>query len=218
MVTNHRPMFALTLHRSILRVASLAPAVVLGGGIVVVALGGWLLASDRAKTKEAQGARLQRAILDEKIAGARQKIEQLEVELPPEQERALRSEKLIGELKGLTSTWSWFGGNREQQRLNRERLAKVESMHVEAVAKASTLQQELQRLRWEAERLEAERTKIETLVQAEDERRGSVWYRGREAWLLVRGWMLMAGGMYLAGTVLVQAGTRRWRSRRAAAV
>ncbi len=211
-------MFALTLHRSILRVASFAPAAALGVGIVAVALGGWLLASDRGKMKEEQGARMQRAMVDEKIASARQRIEQLEVELPPEQERALRAEKVVGELKSLTSTWSWFGGNREQQRLNRERLAKMEAMHVEATAKASTLQQELQRLRWETETLEAERATLDAIVRAEDQRRASVWHRVRETWRLGRGWIVIAAGVYLAGAVLVQAGARRWRSRRAAAV
>jgi|GEM_PF-2145129 len=211
-------MFALRLHRSILRAAAFAPAMALSVGVVVTAGGGWLIASDRVKMQEERSAQMERAILDEKIARTQRRIEQLEVELPPEQERALRAEKLAGELKNLTNTWNWFGGNREQQRLNRERLENVEAMHVEAAAKATALQQELQRLRWEGEALQVEREKIDARVRAEEERRASAWYRVRETWLMGRGWMAMAAGVYLAGAVLVQAGARRWRSRRAAAV
>jgi hypothetical protein len=211
-------MFALHLHRSLLRVTSAAPLVAVAAGVAAIGLGGWLGMSDRAVAKEERGARMMRAVLDEKIARTQQRIEQLEVELPPEQERAMRAEKLVAELKGVTNTWSWFGGNREQQRLNRERLAKMEALHVEAAAKAAALQQELQRLRWENEAFSAERARVDAVVQAEDERKTSAWHRVRDVWLGLRGWIVMAAGIYLAGAVAVQAGRRRWKSRRAAAV
>ncbi len=209
-------MFA-RMHRSIARIASLAPAVTLGAGVVAVGLGAWLGVADLTTVKEERGARMQQAILEEKMARGQQRIEQLEVELPPEQERAMRAEKLAGELKNLTSTWSWFGGNREQQRLNRERLQKVEALHVASSAKTTALQQELQRLRWEAEALTAERARIEAMVRADDERRSGVWFRAVEVFVVLRGWVVVAAGMYLVGTVLVQAAVRRWGSRRAAA-
>lgn len=211
-------MFVPRLHRSIPRAVSSAPAAALAVGIVVTASGGWLIASDHGKIREERGAQMQRAVLDEKIVSARQRIEQLEVALPPEQARALRAEKLAGELKGLTNTWSWLGGNREQERLNRERLANVEAMHVEAAAKATALQQELQRLRREVETLQLEREKVAVKVRAEEERQASAWYRARGMWLAVRGWIAVAAGVNLTGAVVVQASARRWWSRRAAAV
>lgn len=181
-----RASFQLTSRSPALtRVGAFAVALALG------AIGVWLLFKDTAALGSERRLRDERTRLELRLAESQRRLEQLQVAATPARERALESEKTIQQLRQLTSTWQWFGGNREQQRANQARLKDMEAHHGEIVAKADALQQELRRAKWEHDNREIELGRIEAQLREEEAKKAEAGYQVRRLWLRSRGWILL---------------------------
>jgi hypothetical protein len=207
-----------SLHNFLVRAAKRAPVVVLVLGLLVAASGGWSVIRDQHALREDLELRARHGALLGAVEAAESRIAEVEASIPAEQDRVVRSEKLVTQLRQLTRTWEWFAGNREQQRLNQERLKKMEALHADAAANLASKQEELRRLRWERDGDRMEVQRIESQLRfSEAEKRGS-GYRLSRVWLQVRGWIVVGLAAYILGPVLAVASVRRWRTTRAAAV
>src|SRR6185436_316362 len=109
--------------------------------------------------------REERAALEGKLTEVQKRSETISAQIPPEQDRVARSEKIIRQLEELQSTWDRVVGNRAQQKANAERLENVRKLHETAVARVAELQQELARSKWERDGYEIERTRIEAQLR-----------------------------------------------------
>jgi hypothetical protein len=207
-----------SLHNFLVRAAQRVAVVVLVLGLLVAASGGWIVIRDQHALREDLELSAQHGALLGAIEAAEQRIVEVEASIPAEQDRVLRSEKVVAELRQLTGTWEWFAGNREQQRLNQERLKKMEALHVDVAANLASKQEELRRLRWERDGDRMEVQRIESQLRFSESEKRASGYRFSRVWLQVRGWIVVGLAAYILGPVLAVACVRRWRTARAAAV
>jgi hypothetical protein len=196
------------------RFALLTPAASLAVALALGAIGVWLFFKDTAALENERRRRDDRTRIELQLAESQRRIEQLQVEATPARERALESAKTIQQLRQLTSTWQWFGGNREQQRANQARLKDMEAHHAEIVAKANVLQQELRRAEWEHDNREIELGRIDAPLREGGKGKAAAASSLRWAWLRARSWILLgaAAGAFCGGIApAIWRWSRRWR-------
>jgi hypothetical protein len=185
-------------------------------GVLIVAagigvLGIQLLARDRSELQRESRLRSEDAAIETKLVDVQDRTESIRSQIPAQQERVARAEKIIGQLEGLQSTWDMLVGNRAQQRANAERMKQMQALHADAVAQVADLQQQLARANWERENLEIERTRIGSQLRIEEAKKAGGVYPLRRAWLSVRGWLCLAVALTLFGFVAWLVATRQWR-------
>lgn len=201
----------MALHRIVVRIASKATTLAAIVAAATIVAGVLLIFADERKLDAGPQLRTELAALDTKLTEVEARIEQLQVDIPPEQERVLRSEKVIAQLEQLKSTWDWLVGNREQQRANAKRIEDMQAFHAKAAARVAELQQELRRMRWERDGHVMERDAVAKRLREEEARQATWNHRWWQVWLRVRGWIAIALGGYLLVFAAVPAW---WRQRR----
>lgn len=205
------------LHRAIYRFVEKTGVLAAIGALLLALAGVFFLVNDRAVLNARSQLRAQLEAAQARCTVADERVEQLEIEIPPLKERVLRAEKVVAQLKQLKSTWAWFTGQAAQQRTNQERLAKIEALQTETAAKLVELQQELRRARWERNSLDIERERLAAQVRQEERERSTAVYRLTRWWLQTRGWLCLAAALYLSVGVLMPLVLDRWRKARAVA-
>jgi hypothetical protein len=168
----------------------------------VGALGLWLFVHDQPELNLEPRLRAERAMLDGKVAEVQQRSDSIAAQIPPEQDRVVKSEKVIRQLEELQSTWDMLVGNRAQQRANAERLKHLQALHAAAVARVAELQQELARTKWERDGYEIERTRIDAQLRIVEAKKAGIFYYFRRAWLRLRAWTCIGLALYLLGPIL----------------
>lgn len=182
--------------------ADRAIIMVVVAGVALAAVGLWLYFHDRPALGQEARLNAERAVVVGNIDRTQARIDQLTAEIAAEQDRTARSAKLVTELEQIQSTWSWFGGNKAQQKANAERLERMKTMHANSSARVLALRQDLARTTWERDGHEIERDRIDRQLKEEAARKSAVTYYFRRAWLRVRSWLLIAAALYVLGPVL----------------
>lgn len=208
----------LRLHALICRAAEKAVIVALVAALLLAGAAAYFFANDAQSLGTEARWRAELTRLDEQKDETQRQIEALEIEIPPEKERVVRSENVVKQLRQLKSTWGWLGVNRAQERANAERLEKMEAFHADAVAKLTELQQELRRLRWARDGYEIERDRLAAKLAAEEARKASLGHLWSRVWQRMRGWLLLGAAVYLIGLVVMPVWWRRRNRGRAAAI
>lgn len=178
--------------------------------IGVGSLGLWLFVHDRPELNLEPRLRAERATLDRKLAEVQQRSDAVAAQIPPEQDRIAKSEKIIRQLEELQSTWDMLVGNRAQQRANAERLKHLQTLHATAVARVAELQQEVARTKWERDGYEIERTRVDAQLRIVEAKKAGFFYYFRRAWLRLRAWTCIGVGIYLLGPILWRIAIARW--------
>jgi hypothetical protein len=206
------------LHRLIRRVAEKAIPVVVIAALALAAVGLYFFINDESDLNREPRLRQELARIDAELAAVQQRIDQLEVDLVPAKTRVVQADKVIAQREQIKSTWSWFTGNREQQKANEEQLERMQTLRADAAAKLAGIQQELRRARWERDGSQIERDRITEALREEEARRETFSYYLERAWLRSRSWIFLGAAAYLFVPVLLPAVFKRWRGGRAAAV
>ncbi|HWL16661.1 MAG TPA: hypothetical protein VNR00_13720 [Opitutus sp.] len=206
------------LHRLIRRVADKAIPVVAIAALTLAALGLYFFINDESDLNREPRLRRELAQLDAELAAVQQRIDQLEVDLVPAKSRVVQADKVIAQREQIKNTWSWFTGNREQQKANEEQLERMQAFRADAAAKLSDVQQELRRVRWERDGRQIERDRVTDALREEEARQATFSYYLQRAWLRSRSWIFLGAAAYLFVPVLLPAAFKRWREGRAAAV
>ena len=184
------------------------------GALCSAVLGMWLFTMDRPRLNLENRLREQRAEFDAKLSEAEERIETVAVQIPPEQEKVAQSEKTIRQLEELQGTWDRLVGSRAQQRANAERIAGLRKLNAISIARVAELQQQVARARWERANHEIERTRLDSLLRAEDSRKADALYRIHRGWLRIRAWLCFGVSLYLLGPVLVPIAVEQWRRKK----
>lgn len=206
------------LHRLIRRVADKAIPVVAIAALTLAALGLYFFINDESDLNREPRLRRELAQLDAELAAVQQRIDQLEVDLVPAKSRVVQADKVIAQREQIKNTWSWFTGNREQQKANEEQLERMQAFRADAAAKLADVQQELRRVRWERDGRQIERDRVTDALREEEARQATFSYYLQRAWLRSRSWIFLGAAAYLFVPVLLPAAFKRWREGRAAAV
>lgn len=194
-MTSRQPLSESSALRAIVATALLA--------VVAAVLGVWLYAHDRVTLGQESLLRVKRTALEVKTADAEQKIQTVEALVLPEQEKVAQTEKIIRQLEELQSTWDLVSRNRAQQKANSERLENMRKLNANTVARVADLQQQVAQAKWESDRHEIERTKIDSQLRVMEASKLGGGYRLRHGWILVRSWICFGVALYLIGPVLV---------------
>lgn len=184
------------------------------GALFSAILGMWLFTLDRPRLNLENRLREQRAEFDAKFKETEQRVETIAVQIPPEQEKVVQSEKTIRQLEELQGTWDRLVGNRAQQRANAERIASLRKLNAASIARVAELQQQLARARWERDNHEIERTRIDSQLRAEDSRKADALHRIQRGWISIRAWLCFGVSLYLLGPVLVPIAVEQWRRKK----
>lgn len=176
-------------------------------------LGLWLFVHDRPELELEPRLRAERATLDQKLAAVQQRSDTIAAQIPAEQDRVTKSEKVIRQLEELQSTWDMLVGNRAQQRANAERLEHIRKLRAAAVARVAEFQQEVTRTKWERDGYEIERSRVDGQLRIVEAKKAGISYYFRRAWLRLRAWTCIGVAIYLLGPILWRlAIARGWRS------
>jgi hypothetical protein len=199
-------------HQTIARLGQRAPAFLLAAVAAVAAAGLWLFFNDMNALEGERRLRDERAKIELRLADDRRRVEQLEVEVTPARERVMQAEKVIRELRQLTETWQWFGGNRAQHRANQERLQAMEALRADVAGKADALQRSLRRAQWARDGHEIELGRIDAQLRLHEIERQGAAYWLRRAWLAWRSWVVIGSAGYLLVGAFAPAIWRRWHT------
>lgn len=183
--------------------------------LAVAAAGMALWWKDRAEFQREARLRAERSAVVTQLAFITRQLDEMAARLTPERERLAQTEKVLGELRQLQSTWEWAVGNREQQRANGERIQKLESMHAATLARVAEQEQAMTRAKAERSDLESAREQLDAKLRIEEMRKLAGNYQLRRGWLWIRGWLLVGAGAGMLGWMAVAAVRRRLRPRSA---
>ncbi|HYD83314.1 MAG TPA: hypothetical protein VEA63_04665, partial [Opitutus sp.] len=89
------------VYHFVLRVARKAPLAIAAVAVLLIGAGAAVLFVDEQALKAGPRLRGELAAVEAKLAAVQDRIEQIQVDIPPEQQRVLRSEKVIEQLKQL---------------------------------------------------------------------------------------------------------------------
>jgi hypothetical protein len=81
-------------------------------------------------------------------------------EISAGEEQIRAADKVVAELKELSSTWDRLVGNREQQIANAEQLARMTKLRAESADRVAALRLESKRMIWERDGLEISRSRL----------------------------------------------------------
>lgn len=153
-------------------VRKLLPPVLLAA--VVLAGTAWWLRRHAAETHlaaraaEVQRTDARRAALRESVAQANQRIDRLSLDIAAERKRAEQAGRIAAGLREQESAWDRLVGNPEQQNANAERLARMERVHADALARIAAAENEATRLTWRRDAQELNLRDLEPPAGAPD--------------------------------------------------
>ena len=178
--------------------------------IVVLALAAyalWLFVRDQqGLDQRKQEKLLVLAIERDRLGAMKQQIdarmEGLKTEIGVQQQRIERAEKVLSTLRELQGWWDRLFGNSEQQRANREQVARVEHLKQAAANKIPELQQVLTHTFWEKEGALAALARIESEMHVVETTESAVAHYLRTAWERSRIYVYLALATYFFGPTL----------------
>lgn len=157
---------------------------------------------DRIRSFNVERAKLQSALVN-----LQTKMAKITADLAAGQERIRQTEGVIGQLKGLDSTWDKLTGD-PQQKANSDRREKLEQQQAESRAKLAAQQADYTRSGWERDGLEIDLTRLEVQLKAAEVERSKVMHYLSQAWnhrvagMKVRAWAFLLFGLGVAGVTL----------------
>jgi len=187
-------------------------------GLVLAAGGLWVLRRDRvspsaAKPQFIAGLKSDRQRTAADLDDVNKHLAEVQAELAQQQAREQAEEKAIAGVRKLRSWWgSWFG-DREQQRVYADRLARDEQLKHDTEAREVALVQELRRSKWEKDGLEIELSQLDRRIHAAEVNQSRVVVYLCLAWAEAKGYAVAALGLYFFGPAL---GKLLWRRMRRA--
>lgn len=178
-------------------------------GLGLTACGLWLFLKDNVDFDEWRHD-LVRTITGEKaktqtaLADVRQRMDKISAEIAAEQERGRQTDKVIAQLKALSSTWDKLTGN-EQQKSNDAQLAKMTALRATITAKVSQLQQDFTHATWERDGLEIAINKIDVRLREAQAHQSKIMHYldlalgYRVGYFTLKTWILVTLALYFFG-------------------
>ena len=163
--------------------AAAALIVILG----VAAAGLWFFLRDNVDFDQWRGDMIravngERAHVKEALADVHKRMDRIAAEITAEQQRGVQADKVIAQLNELASTWDRYVGDREQQKTNDERLARVTALRQGLTAKIQALQRNFNRVTWERDGLEIALGKLDARIQAFEAQQSKVMHYLERTW------------------------------------
>ena len=181
-------------------------------GLALAASGLWLYLQDNVDFDEwrhdvIRALTGERAKVQSALEDVRQRLHQANDAIAAEQEKIRQTDRVIGQLKDLDSTWDQLTGD-AQQKANRERRQKLEQSKADSQARVASLQQDVTRIGWERDGLEIALGKVDSQLKAIEAKRSKVMHYLERVWnhrvgrFTVKGWVLLTLGLYFFGPTL----------------
>lgn len=146
------------------------------------------------------------------LADVDRRLAETSAKVTADQQRLKQADKVIAGLETMSSTWDRYFGDREQQRTNDERLAKVTKLRASIAQELQQLQETFTRTQWERDGLEVALGKLDVQVHAIEAKRSKVMHYVERAWnyqlgrggwrLPVKTWVMIALALYFLGPTL----------------
>ena len=181
-------------------------------GLAVAVGGVWLALRDKGDFEAARQEQLrslngERAKVGSALADVHQRMAKITADIATGEERIRQTDGVIGQLKGLDSTWDKLTGD-AQQRANSERREKLEKQQAESKAQVAALQADFTRTGWERDGLEIDLAKLDAQLRAAEVKRSKTMHYLNRAWnhpiagMKVRAWAFLLLGLVVVGVTL----------------
>jgi hypothetical protein len=136
---------------------------------------------ERTRHIRIQELRVEQARIESAIAEAGTKIEELQASFLEQRERASRLEKIVENLQALQDWWNFFFGDPEQNRLNREQLARAKDNQARTQLMLAELSTKVDQTLGVQTDLEAQRLELAEELAREETPTG-LYHYVRSAW------------------------------------
>lgn len=150
--------------------------------------------------------------LEQALADTHAELKALSGQIAGEQQRLAQADKVIAGLDALDSTWDRVFGDRTQQTLNEQRLAKVVAERKAIAAHLDQLRDEFTHKTWTRDGLEIALGKEDAKLRAVEAKRSKVTHYLEQIWnyplghghirLPLHDWVLLVLGLYFLGPSL----------------
>jgi hypothetical protein len=157
------------------------------------------------------GLRNDRRQITAELGDVDKHMTEVQAELAQQQAREQMEDKAIAGLNRLRSWWDGWFGDREQQRVYADRLARDEQLRRDTVARELELVQEFRRSKWEKDGLEIELSQLDRRIHAAEINQSRVLSYLVLAWDKAKWYAVAALGLYFFGPALAKFLWRRKR-------
>jgi hypothetical protein len=202
------------LQRLAKRLAQKLAVSLLIAGLVLAAGGLWVFWRERASFFAAPpqflaGLKSDRQRTTVALGDVNQHLAEVQAELAQQQAREQRADKAIAGVRQLQSWWAGWFGDREQQRVYADQLARDEQLKHETESREIELVQEFRRTKWEKDGIEIELGQLDRRIHAAGTNRSRFVSYLVLTWDKVKWYVVAALGLYFFGPALGQRLCRR---------
>ncbi len=176
-------------------------------GLVLAAGGLWVFWRDRvnffaAPPQFLAGLKSDRQHTAVALDDVNQHLAEVQAEFAQQQAREQREDKAIAGVRQLRSWWAGWFGDREQQRVYADQLARDEQLKHDTETRELALVQEFRRTKWEKDGIEIEQGQLDRRIHAAENNQSRFVSCLVLTWDKVKWYAVAALGLYFFGPAL----------------